>query len=231
MGLLLAGGACVAGLLGYMWMTLGRPPLRTMGETRLWFACFLSVIAVIVHFKFANRAVSVLILALASMICVKDLMDPGAFDRTMMPALRSSWFIPHVVAYMVSYSSLVLAGVCALYFLIAARLRKKELNPQQGEIVFNLVQIGFPLMTVGMLLGAFWAKEAWSDYWSWDPKETWALITWLAYAAYIHLYWRKRNNLRWQMIALVIATAALVICWMGVNFLPSAAQSIHVYGS
>ncbi len=226
---MLTGWLCVVALLAFLWINLGRPPMRTMGETKLWFACFLPVIAAILHFKFPQRAVTILILFLACVMCVKDILSPEAFDQTMRPALRSPWFIPHVVVYMVSYSCLALSGLIALWNFVTAFFKNEEIEPSKGTILFNLVQIGFPLMTMGMLFGAFWAKEAWTNYWSWDPKETWALITWGAYAIYIHVYWRMQKSVKLQMFILVLATIALLITWFGVSMLPSAAQSIHTY--
>lgn len=83
-----------------------------------------------------------------------------------------------------------------------------------------------------MLFGALWAKDAWGDYWAWDPKETWAAITWLAYLLYMHLRLTSRTNPRLSLRLLIIAFVLLQICWWGINYLPSAqGMSIHTYNS
>ena len=82
---------------------------------------------------------------------------------------------------------------------------------------------------MGMLLGAIWAKEAWGHYWSWDPKETWAAATWISYLIYIHIRLKKDTSYRTAMIVIIVSFVFLQICWWGLNYLPSAQQSIHVY--
>ena len=111
-------------------------------------------------------------------ICV-NLFKPEIHDKTLMPALQSPWFAPHVIVYIFAYALLGAAAVMALYLLW-----KRDCQPLPA--VDNLVYVGLAFMAVGMLFGALWAKEAWGHYWSWDPKETWAAITWFAYLVYIH---------------------------------------------
>jgi ABC-type transport system involved in cytochrome c biogenesis permease subunit len=93
----------------------------------------------------------------------------------------------------------------------------------------ELVYAGTACITLGMLMGAIWAKEAWGHYWSWDPKETWAAATWLGYLLYIHYRLKKNASHKLSMILLLVAFMLLQICWYGVNYLPSAQQSVHVY--
>jgi ABC-type transport system involved in cytochrome c biogenesis permease subunit len=80
-----------------------------------------------------------------------------------------------------------------------------------------------------MLSGSIWAKAAWGHFWNWDPKETWALITWLVYLMYIHLRLYRRGSVKLLCILLIFAFACLQMCWWGINFIPSAAESVHVY--
>ena len=99
------------------------------------------------------------------------------------------------------------------------------------EMTDNLVYAGTACITLGMLMGAIWAKEAWGHYWSWDPKETWAAITWIGYLIYIHYRLKRSSSNKIAMVILIIAFVMLQICWYGVNYLPSAKQSIHTYSS
>lgn len=100
-----------------------------------------------------------------------------------MPALQSPWFAPHVIVYMFAYAMLGAALILAVYLLW---FKKKRIECRETELSDNLVYVGLAFMTLGMLFGALWAKEAWRHYWSWGPKETWAAATWIAYLAYIH---------------------------------------------
>ncbi|MGM0641824.1 MAG: cytochrome c biogenesis protein CcsA, partial [Thermotogota bacterium] len=88
----------------------------------------------------------------------------------------------------------------------------------------------FAFLTFGLLFGALWAKEAWGHYWTWDPKETWAFLTWLVYLLFIHyryFYPNKKKNALWL---LSLAFVILLLCWFGINALPTGANSVHTYG-
>ena len=100
-----------------------------------------------------------------------------------MPALQSPWFAPHVIVYMFAYAMLGAATVMAVYLLW---FKKKEIERKEMDLCDNLTYVGLAFMTLGMLTGAIWAKEAWGHYWAWDPKETWAAATGFAYLVYIH---------------------------------------------
>jgi len=105
--------------------------------------------------------------------------------------------------------------------------QKKEINII--HLADNLVYIGFAFLTMGLLFGALWAKEAWGHYWTWDPKETWALLTWMVYLVYIHLRTYKTVKTHQAVWVLALAFIVLLVCWFGVNYLPSASNSVHTY--
>ena len=141
-------------------------------------------------------------------------MGPSA--RNPMPALQSPWFIPHLIVYMAGYAMLAMAALLAV--------RKKP------DLTDNLVYVGLAFLTIGMLFGALWAKEAWGHYWAWDPKETWAAITWLCYLLYMHFRRIDPDGWRKACWILLLAFVCLQICWWGINYLPSArGLSIHTY--
>lgn len=145
-----------------------------------------------------------------------------------MPALQSPWFAPHVIIYMFAYALLGGAFVMAVYLLFFKK--SKIVTHKELDITDNLVYIGWAFLSLGMLTGALWAKEAWGHYWAWDPKETWAAATWLAYLTYIHYRLRKNCNLEVAMWILIINFALLQMCWWGINYLPSAqGVSVHTY--
>ena len=144
-----------------------------------------------------------------------------------MPALRSIWFVPHVIVYIISYALLAASSVVSLKALYTIYIKKKKV--EVIALADNLVYIGFAFLTLGLLFGALWAKEAWGHYWTWDPKETWALLTWLVYLIYLHLRTFKTVNSTKAIWVLALAFIVLLICWFGVNYLPSAANSVHTY--
>ena len=107
---------------------------------------------------------------------------------------------------------------------------KRPLPSYISPLTSSLVYIGLIFMTFGMMFGAFWAKEAWGHYWSWDPKETWAAITWLSYLVYVHYRLLPRHKERLALCMLIISFALLQMCWWGINYLPSAqGSSVHTY--
>ena len=208
-----------------MWISLERPPLRTMGETRLWYSFFLPLAGLMVYSRWRYKWIlSFSTLLSVVFICV-NLLKPEIHSKTLMPALQSPWFAPHVIVYMFAYALLGAAVVMAVYLLVRQRW-----SQQETEITDNLVYVGLAFLTFGMLFGALWAKEAWGHYWSWDPKETWAAITWLAYLVYIHFRLYRPQQLTPALWMLIICFVLLQMCWWGINYLPSAqGSSVHTY--
>jgi ABC-type transport system involved in cytochrome c biogenesis permease subunit len=205
-----------------LWVTLDRPPLRTMGETRLWYSFFAGMAGLFTYLRWRYKWILSFSTVLSTVFILLNVFKPEIHDQTLMPALQSPWFIPHVTVYMFSYS---LLGCAFLIGLAGIWKKSAELLPSADTLVY----IGVAFLTFGMLSGAVWAKEAWGHFWSWDPKETWALVTWLAYLLYIHLRLYRKGSVRLWCFLLIFAFACLQMCWWGINFLPSAADSVHVY--
>ena len=154
--------------------------------------------------------------------------------KTLVPALQSPWFAPHVFVYIFAYALLGVAVIIAIYAQIRKNCQLSIVNCQLDDLVY----ISLAFLTIGMLFGALWAKEAWGHYWSWDPKETWAAITWLAYLIYIHYRLMPRANSqepKANHLALWILIGSFVLlqmCWWGINYLPSAqSSSVHTYNT
>ncbi|WP_076792735.1 cytochrome c biogenesis protein [Chlorobium sp. KB01] len=208
------------------WSFLGRPPLRTLGETRLWYAALIPLAGFLVEYRWKISWLKYYCMALAGFFLVINLLHPEVFDKTLMPALQSPWFIPHVVVYLVGYVLLAASSVAALHN-VSLQLRSKK-NDAGETAAHYLALLGFVLLTFGLIFGALWAKEAWGHYWTWDPKETWAFLSWLAYLGYLHAFRYKidRGKLQWY---LALSFIILLVCWFGVNYLPSAQNSVHTY--
>lgn len=159
------------------------------------------------------------------------------FDRQanniqpLVPALQSYWMKIHVPANFVGYGSFSLAAMVASAYLLASKGILSSRLPSLevlDDLMYKAIAVGFAFFTIATILGAMWAAEAWGGYWSWDPKETWALIVWLNYAAWLHL--RMVKGLRgpllawWALIGLLVTTFA----FLGVNMFLSG---LHSYGT
>jgi len=146
-----------------------------------------------------------------------------------MPALQSPWFVPHVFGYMVSYALLTVAFVTLVSGLFRRWYRADATMLERSrKAIYAITRLAFPLLTFGLLSGALWAEEAWGTYWSWDPKETWSLITWTLYLIYFHARFSPRTR-RFEVAAHLLAFAALVATFILVNLLPKFAGGMHSY--
>lgn len=212
-----------------MWVSLERPPLRTMGETRLWYSFFLPLAGIIVYGRWKYKWILSFSTLLALVFICVNLFKPEIHSKSLMPALQSPWFAPHVIVYMFAYAVLGAATLMALYYLFSHSSSLTS-NPSPLNSIDNLVYVGLAFMTFGMLFGALWAKEAWGHYWSWDPKETWAAITWFTYLIYIHYRRIPAHRPKIALGVILLAFILLQICWWGINYLPSAqGASAHSY--
>lgn len=205
-----------------LWALLERPPMRTMGETRLWYSLFLLVAGVATYARWRFRWVLSFSTLLSTVFMVINCVRPELHDKTLMPALQSAWFMPHVAVYMFSYALLGVATIMAIYYLVK---RNEKVLPAIDDLLGG----GVALFTVGMLTGALWAKQAWGEFWSWDAKEAWAAATWFIYLGAIHLRLMRPRAMQTFCIVVIVAFLSLQMCWYGVNYLPSAEKSVHSY--
>lgn len=158
------------------------------------------------------------------------------FDRQaheiqpLVPALQSWWMKIHVPANFIGYGAFSIAAMVGVAWLLSSKGVLASRLPSldvMDDVMYKTIAIGFAFFTIATILGAMWAAEAWGGYWSWDPKETWALIVWLNYAAWLHL--RMVKGLRgkvlawWAVVGLLVTTFA----FLGVNMFLSG---LHSYG-
>jgi len=161
-------------------------------------------------------------------------------SSSLVPALQSNWLMMHVTVMIISYAALILGSLLSIaYLIITIQDTSKETNQNTynnksesialtlDNLSYRILGIGFPFLTIGILSGAVWANEAWGSYWSWDPKETWAFLTWLVYAIYLH----TRLNKGWEgkKPAIIASLGFIVtwICYLGVNLI---GEGLHSYG-
>ena len=218
----------VLGILVYavfiasFWYGLGRPPLRTLGETRLWYSFFMIVSGLITYTRWRYNWILSFSTLTAMVFMALNLLKPEIHSQSLMPALQNFWFVPHVTVYIFSYSLLAVAFLLA----VAGLWRRTDRYLPTAD---TLVYVGAAFLALGMMSGALWAKEAWGHYWNWDAKETWAAVTWGVYLLYIHLRLSRYRCSMWGYVLLILAFLCLQICWYGVNYLPAAQGSMHVY--
>lgn len=137
------------------------------------------------------------------------------------PALQSPWFVPHVLVYMIAYT---LAAVAFIITLISFFNKKDRQRLENG--VYNLVLISFPFMTSGMFFGAIWANEVWGNFWSFDAKENWALVSWLMFAVYLHF--RRHNSLKkFAKYFVILGFISIFVTMFLVNLMGGTSQ--HSY--
>lgn len=223
--LMMAGSLTLFVFITLFWIHLERPPMRTMGETRLWYSFFLSAVGYVAFRRWRYPWLLTFSAVVATVFVVVNLAKPEIHSKGLMPALQSVWFVPHVTSYILSYAMLGAAAIGALILLV-----QKKRDCHLLGFVDNMVYVGYGFLMLGLLMGSVWAKEAWGHYWSWDPKETWAFTTTSVYLAYIHL--RLRCGKASEKVApwfVVVAFLLLMVTWLGVKYLPSAQGSVHVY--
>jgi ABC-type transport system involved in cytochrome c biogenesis permease subunit len=222
--LMLAGIVLYTFFIAAFWHDLSRPPLRTMGETRLWYAFFMALAGYSTWRRWGYAWLLLLSTVMASVFAAINLLKPEIHSIALMPALQSFFFIPHVIIYIIAYA---LFGVATLTACVLIK-RHRQGRDIRDLLVFtdDLVHIGFGFLALGLLLGAIWAKQAWGHYWSWDPKETLAFVTGAGYLIYIHLRHRGEEGavVVW---ALPAAFALLLLGWFGTALFPGS--SLHLY--
>ncbi len=213
----------------WMWIALQRPPMRTMGETRLWYSFFLPLVGLMIYSRWSYKWILTFSTFMSVVFICVNLFKPEIHIKTLMPALQSPWFAPHVIVYMFAYAMIGAAALAAIYLLFFKK-GDGSISEEEISLCDNLVYLGVSCLTIGMLFGALWAKAAWGSYWTWDPKETWAAITWFSFLIYIHWRLASHSDRRTALWLIIIGFVMLQVCWWGINYLPSArSTSVHTY--
>lgn len=224
------------------WIQADRPPFKSLFESLVFLSFTTGAVYLVMERLYRTRVFGVLA-ALGSFGALAYAVTKWDAEIVKLPpALQSGWFVPHVVVYFVGYGAAFFATAVAVVQLAAGRwqwvrnlvsLRAGTVLSGQAldleKVTYDAIKFSFTLLTVGLLFGSVWAKSAWGDYWVWDPKENWSLVTWLVYGAYLHLRrvkgW-KGDKGAWLAIA---GFAVVMFTYLGMEMLPTAQQSAHVY--
>ena len=216
-----------------------RPPFQNLYETLSWFAWFANIVYLYAQSRWRQVHLPGFIVAgIAMAACLFSLLTRSPVIAPMPPALQSPWYEAHVITAFFAYAVFVVSfsiEVCFLKF----RTGTEESPGLFGYIDENfrrwthrLVLFGFPLLTFAIFSGAAWANDAWGRYWSWDPKETWSLITWTVYAMYLH----AKTVGKWKELPAslfnVLGFICMIMTFLGVNWLVKLLNipSLHAYG-
>lgn len=223
------------------WLQAGYPPFTNMYESMLFFGACIAVIYLGFELTTRIRKAGWAVVLLAALTIAYASFRTDSEISPLIPALRSNWLTVHVVSYFIGYGAMTTSFVVSLIYLIGRKNREETGETASraafGELTRKVVAFGFPFLTVGLITGAVWAKTAWGDYWSWDPKETWSLITWLIYLNFLHLRytmpsiakslgWKPRSALLVENIFALVGFAALCFTYLGVNYL---LKGLHSY--
>jgi len=235
------------GGIGMRWyeshqMGIGYAPLSNMYESLVFFAWAITLIYLVMERIYKTPVLGAFTMPFAclSMAYASLSTQFGKEIKPLVPALQSNWLIAHVITCFVGYASFAMA--CGLGVMYLVKSRDRSRGKQQGggllstlpdlrvidDITHKSLVFGFLWLSGGIITGAIWANSAWGTYWSWDPKETWSLITWFVYAVALHARFTKGwggKRIAWLA---VLGFISVIFTYYGVNFLLSG---LHSYGA
>lgn len=227
--LLFAGAAALMAELGLRSAEIGFFALTSTYESINFYAAFVALLAGAYRFQkrfayapgvaFGATMIAVTLMAIASSpLLPKEALPP-------IPALRSAWLLLHVSFSFIGEAFFVLSFASAILFLAA---KDDERRLAMDKLTYTAIAVGYIFFTAGALIfGAIWAEQAWGRWWGWDPKETWALVTWLVYTGYLHLRLIMKRKDRLPAIVAVVGFLCTVFTFFGVNYL---LPGVHSYG-
>ena len=219
-------------------LEIGHAPFSNLYESLIFFAWTIALLYLIVEWRTKNKTAGAFVIPLAFLAMAYASFSPNITSRIqpLIPALQSNWLITHVITCFFAYAAFgVSFGLSLMYFLKRLDNLKRnnaflKLIPQTAvldDLNYQMVAIGFLMLTLGIITGSVWASTAWGRYWGWDPKETWSLITWLVYAAVLHSRMVRGWTGRKIAILCIIGFSCVLITYFGVNYL----AGLHSYAT
>lgn len=218
----------------------GHAPLSNLYESVVFFSWTIVLIYILLDLKYKYRVIGAFVMPFALLGMAWAQLGLNTGIEPLVPALQSNWLLYHVITCFLGYAAFAVAcGISIMYLIKAGSEESGDKSAGSGilsmfppirvldDLNYRAIMIGFPLLTLGIITGAAWANYAWGTYWSWDPKETWSLIVWFVYAAFLHARITKGwvgKRAAWLSI---VGFAATIFCYLGVNLLLSG---LHSYG-
>ena len=217
-------------------MGIGHAPFSNLYESLIFFAWTLMLLYLILEWRTKNRTIGAFVTPLAFLAMAYASFSPNISShiQPLIPALKSNWLISHVITCFFGYAAFALSfGISIMYLLKLLDAEEKNnlflrVIPSAeilDDLNYQMIVIGFLMLTLGIITGSVWAHSAWGTYWSWDPKETWSLVTWLVYASVIHT--RLVRGWKGKKIAIlsILGFACVLFTYFGVNYL----AGLHSY--
>ncbi len=229
-GLYLAGFLVAAVAFGYRLYDVRHIPFQNLFEVFLSMGMMIYPLSIFCR-RFLRVGGETVDMLIGTILLFPAGLVFGAEPQKLPPALQSWLFTPHVAVYLMSYVIMAKAAVQAF-----CQLKAKADNTREGlvgceEGTYRMICFGFPLLTLGLILGSWWGKLAWGDYWAWDPKELWSLASWLVYVGYFHFrYMFGKRHARINSCLAILGLVAIVITLLWVN-LSKIFPGLHNYAS
>ena len=215
---------------------IGRIPVTNLYESLVFFAWSVNLFYLLVEWKYKSWTFGAFVMPIAFGTMLFAFTNESSIEP-LVPALQSYWLHAHVITCFVGYAAFAVSAGVAIMYLMKAKREKRNVTggvvalfPSTkilDDLVYKSIMWGFPFLTAGIITGAAWANYAWGTYWSWDPKETWSLIVWLVYAAFLHARVTRGWHGRRAAILSIVGFLATIFCYLGVNLVLSG---LHSYG-
>jgi cytochrome c-type biogenesis protein CcsB len=215
---------------------VGHAPFSNMYESMVFFSWSIMLMYIIFEYKYKLKTLGAFVapLGFLGIAIVSIFGDFNADINPLVPALKSIWLEIHVITCFIGYGAFAVAFCASIIYLI--KKSQEDKGNMEGrfppsklleEVSYKTIAVGFPFLTAGIITGAIWANSAWGTYWSWDPKETWSLITWFMYAAFLHARYTQGWRGRKMAVISIVGFAFVVFTYWGVNYLLAG---LHSYG-
>lgn len=211
----------------------GHSPFVNMYETFVFLSILILIVYLVFELIYKARWLGAFVVPLAFLSIAAASVLPESYKASspLVPALQSYWLEIHIITCFLGYAGFFISFILCILFLVKLRREGKN-KPSKlpsssvlDDMGYKAICFGFPFLTIGIIAGAIWANKAWGTYWGWDPKETWSLITWLIYAAYLHARirggWKGKKSAYFS----IVGFASVIFTYVGVNYLLSGLHS------
>lgn len=216
----------------------GHVPITNLYESLIFFAWSIMLLYLIIEWRIKNRMLGAFVVPVAFLIMAYASIAPGVNNsiEPLIPALQSNWLTSHVLTCFMGYAAFTVAFGCGILYLW--KYKKEAVGSDTSgwmthmpaldvldALIYQSNTLGFVFLALGIVTGSVWAHYAWGNYWSWDPKETWSLITWLIYAIMLHARFVRGWRGQRMAILAIVGFVSVLFTYLGVNFL----VSLHNY--